>query len=62
MRALLLAAAVLVASPAFAKSAKRPPAAGQFCKKAKIGTTVQSKAGDTLECKAVGKGAKWTKK
>ena len=61
MRALLLAAAVLVASPAFAKGAKKP-VAGRFCKKAKIGTTAQDKDGNTLECQAAGKRAKWTKK
>jgi len=61
MRSLLLAAAVLVASPAFAKTPKKP-VDGQFCKKAKIGTTATDKAGNSLECKTVGKRAKWTKK
>ena len=61
MRSLLLAALVLAASPAFAKTPKKP-VAGQFCKKAKIGTTATDKAGVALECKAEGKRAKWSKK
>jgi hypothetical protein len=61
VRSLLLAAAVLIASPAFAKGTKGP-AAGRYCKKSKVGTTVQDKAGNTLECKLDGKRTKWMKK
>jgi hypothetical protein len=62
MRRLAAALALaLIAAPAVAK--KKDPRAGAFCAKKDVGMTVQSKSGDTLECKAGKKGkARWTKK
>jgi hypothetical protein len=61
LAAALALALALIAAPAFAK--KKEPRAGAFCGKKDVGTTVQSKSGETLECKASKKGrAHWTKK
>jgi hypothetical protein len=61
MRSLFVAALVLAASPAFAKSSKSPRE-GQFCKKADSGTTKQDAKGNTLTCKADKKGKfRWDK-